>query len=65
MEWGGVEEWRAQLVGALEEALSRVRGEWPDHKSSRTWPYTRMGLLLLRAINLADLITRKIDETKT
>lgn len=58
-EAGDLPELKAQLIGMLEEALARAKGDEPRalwEPRSDSWPYTKLGLSLHKAISLADQI---------
>jgi hypothetical protein len=63
VEFGSVDELRAQLVAQLEEALARAKGEWNEcswDAKSKTWPWTRIGGLLLDGIRIAQAISNSV-----
>lgn len=66
-EFGSADELRAQLIDRLEEALARARGDWKASRwdlHSPTWPYTKIGLLLLRCISISDALAERMGTLK-
>lgn len=64
-EFGSLAELQAQLAARLEEALAYARGDLEPTRwdlPSPTWPYTRIGLLLVRCLSLADAITDRVNK---
>ena len=67
VEFGTIDELREQLIARLEEALARAKGDldsgrWELH--SPTWPYTKIGALLMRCISIADAIVDRKETCK-
>jgi hypothetical protein len=61
---GDAEECRLQLIQLLRRCLARLEGAEPQkawEPRSQTWPWTRLGLALLKAIALCDAIGAKVE----
>lgn len=64
LEYGTVEELKATLIEILEKQLQFLKTDDPGVFGpviSDTWPFTKMGLSLLRCIRLSDAILKQID----
>lgn len=64
LEYGTVAELKAALVEILEKQLQFLKTGDPQvfgRIISDTWPWTTMGLQLLRGIRLADAILKQMD----
>lgn len=64
LEYGTIEELKGQLISLLEEQLQELKEETPEPLwalESPTWPYTRMGLRLLKGIQIADAIVKQLE----
>jgi hypothetical protein len=61
---GDAEENRLQLIQLLRRALARLEGTEPQkawEPRSQTWPWTSLGLALLKGIALCDAIGAKVE----
>ena len=66
-ETGNVSQLKKRLIECLEEALAYAKGEkeystWDLRTPS--WPYTKIGGLMLKCIGIADMIADKIGLDK-
>lgn len=66
---GDADELRAQVIRILKNCVARLEGTEPRkawEPRSRSWPYTSMGLALMKAVDLLDTIAdRYSEEAKT
>jgi hypothetical protein len=61
---GAAEDCRLQLIQLLRRALARLEGTEPQkawEPRSATWPWTSLGLALLKGIALCDAIGAKVE----
>ena len=64
---GSSEELILELIAILEEVLGRLKGYiplGPDEPRTKTWPYTKIGGDLLSAIDLCEVIDRKLRQNE-
>jgi hypothetical protein len=66
-EVGTVDSMKAELIKILRNCIARLEGTEPRkawEPRSTTYPYTTMGLALLRAITLLDTIADRLQKEK-
>ena len=65
---GTAEELKAQVIRVLKNCVARLEGDAPQQAwepRSKSWPYTRMGLALMKTIELLDILAdRYLKEAK-
>jgi hypothetical protein len=65
---GTSEELKAQVIQVLKNCVARLEGDLPQkawEPRSKSWPYTRMGLALMKTIELVDILAdRYLKEAK-
>lgn len=65
---GTPEELQQQVIRILKNCLARLEGTEPRkawEPRSQTWPYTSMGLALMKAIDLIDTIADRIKASES